>query len=399
MSNKPFLAVGLDAGSDWTRCCVLLLENAQVRLLGFASTPSQGWSKGRVADQAAVSECLLRTVREAEARAQTGISAVVLGVGGNAISGSSGRGGYEMGFPRSINQHDVNRVVERASRVRLQEDEIILHLLPQDFSVDGRNGHRNPRGMIGSRLEVYVHLVTGSLHEHQALVGAANQAHLLVEETVFEPLAAAYAAIRPEDRREGCVLVDIGVHSTGLAVYYGDGLLFSSSLALCGDHFTRDVARGLTVSYDDAVWIKEQYGCADVSLAGGASFIEVPTSAGRPSREATRNELNLILEARAVELFEFVARELAGIGMEQTLISCVLVGGGSRLPGMCDVAERIFDCQARIGLPIGIRDWSAEIDDPAWTTATGLAMYSARLKLRAELDHNSGGFLAKVFGG
>jgi cell division protein FtsA len=229
-------------------------------------------------------------------------------------------------------------------------------------------------------------------------VGATNEAHLVVEETVFEPLAAAYAAFRPEDRREGCVVVDIGAHSTGVAAYYGESLLFSSTLPVCGDHFTRDVARGLSLSYDDATAIKEQHGCALAGLTADNSLIELPSGPGRPAREASRRELNIILEARAFELFEFVRRELAHIGMEQESIACALTGGGARLPGMCDVAEKALRCQASIGLPAGILDWPPQIDDPAWTTAAGLAMYSARLKLRAELDRNHRGFFAKVMG-
>lgn len=396
---KPVLAVGVDAGSHWTRCAILLLEQARVRFLGYAETASEGWHKGRIADQKAVAGSVLRTVREAEKRAQSGVGSAVFGMGGNSVCGTHGRGGYEIGFPREIGQNDLNRVVERACRIQFQEDEMLLHLFPQDFTVDGRPGHRNPRGMIGSRIEVYVHLVTGSQQEHQALVGAANEAHLMVEETVFEPLAAAYAALRTEDRRDGYFVADIGAHSTDVAVYYGDTLLSSISLPVCGDHFTSDVAQGLNVSQDDAAWIKEQHGCALADLSAANSFVELPSPPGRPSREASRRELNLILEARAVELFDFVQRELQRIGMDQALVSCVLIGGGARLPALCDVAEKVIRCQACIGLPVGIQDWPAEIDDPAWTTAAGLAMYSARLKLRAELDRLSSGFFAKVMGG
>ena len=398
MAAEPLLAVGIDAGSHWTRCLVLLLENARVTFLGCGEAASRGWTKGRISEQKAVGDSVLRAVREAEAQAQVPVGSATLGMGGSGVCGLSGRGGYEIGFPRRIGQSDLNRVVERAARVQLDEDEMVLHVLPQDFTVDGRNGHRNPSGMIGSRLEVYVHLVTGSAQEHQALVGATNEAHLAVEETVFEPLAAAYAAFRPEDRREGCVVVNIGAHSTGVAAYYGESLLFSSTLPVCGDHFTRDVMRGLTVSYDDAAAIKEQHGCAMVGLTADNSLIELPSGPGRPAREATRRELNIILEARALELFEFVRLELARIGMDQESIACALTGGGARLPGMCDMAEKTIRCQASIGLPAGILGWPRQIDDPAWTTVAGLAMYSARLKLRAELDRSHRGFFAKVMG-
>jgi len=397
MGVKPAYAVGVDAGSASTRCVVLLLENACVRLLGFGESKSQGWKKGRIADQNAVAESVLAAVRQAEAAAQAPVDAGVFGVGGGGVTSSNARGGYEIGFPRQIEQNDINRVVERARRVQLQEDEMLLHLFPQDFAVDGRHGARNPRGMVGSRLEVYVHLVTASTHEHEGLVGAANQAHLLVEETVFEAIAAAYAAIVPDGRDEGVALVDIGAHSTDLAIYYGESLLYSSSLPICGDHFTWDVARGLLVSPEDAEWIKQQHGCAMLGLTADNSLIELPSSAARGPRETTRRELNTIIEARAFELFDYVKREVEHVGMEDMLVGLVLCGGGARLQGLCDVAERVLHCQARNGLPVGILDWPEEIDTPEWTTAAGLAMYSARLKLRAELDRRKPGLLTGLF--
>jgi cell division protein FtsA len=398
MPSKPVLAVGVDAGSSHTRTVVLVLDGARVRLVGFGETPSAGWKKGRIADQKAVADCILASVREAEQTAQVSVESAVFGLGGNSICGANGRGGYEIGFPRRITDTDVRLVINRASRVQLQEDEMLLHLFPQDFTVDGRPGHRNPRDVIGSRVEVYVHLVTTSMQEHQSLVGAANLAHLLAEETVFEPLAAAYAAVLPQDQREGIAVVDIGAHSTDLAVYYGEALVSSSSLPICGDHFTRDVARGLIVNPEDAEWIKEQHGCAMLGLTSDSSLIELPSSAGRGPRETTRRELNTILEARAIELFEFVEKELVAVRMDESLMALVLAGGGALLPGMCDVAEKILKCQARNGLAQGILDWPPEIDSPAWTTTAGLAMYSARLKLRADLDRKGGGILAKVFG-
>ncbi len=397
MSRSPVYAVGVDAGGLWTRVIILALENATVRLVGAGAARSQGWKRGRITDQNAVSEAVQQAIREAEASAQVAVESAVFGVGGGGVSSSNARGGYEIGFPREIDQNDIIRVVERASRVQLQEDEMLLHLFPQDFTVDGRTGHRNPRGMIGSRLEVFVHLVTASAHEHHGLVGAANQGHIVVEETVFEPVAAGYAAMANEDREDGVVVIDIGAHSTEMAVYYGESLLFSSSLPVCGDHFTWDVARGLLVSREEAEWIKEQHGCAMLGLTADNSLIELPSTPSRGPREATRRELNTILEARAYELFEFVKKDIERIGMNDVLVSVVLAGGGAKLPGMCDVAERVLRCQARIGLPAGILDWPEELDSPDWTTPAGLAMYSARLKLRAELDRRKTGLFAGIF--
>ena len=397
MATKHVLAAGFDVGSAWTRCAILLLENASVKLLGHGEAPSQGWKKSRVTDQNEVAESIRAALAQAESEAEVSIGSAVFGLGGAGIASSNARGGLEIGFQRQIDQNDINKVMDRAARVQLQEDEMLLHMFPRDFAVDGRPGYRNPRGMIGSRLEVFVHLVTSSAHEHRSLVGAANQSHLLVEETVFEPVAGAYAAIMPDGREEGIALIDIGAHSTDLAVYFGEVLIYCCSLPVCGDHFTSDVAHGLLVSTEDAEWIKEQQGCAMVSLTGDNSLIEVPSANGRAPRETRRRELNMILEARAVELFEYVQKELERIGMEEVLVGAVLTGGGSRLSGMCDIADTVLSCQARIGLPVGILDWPKDIETPVWNTVAGLAMYSARLKLRAELDRRKTGIFGGIF--
>jgi len=287
--------------------------------------------------------------------------------------------------------------VEEATRVLLEEDRMILQLFPQFFAIDGRPGHRDPRRTIGSKLEARVHLVMCSVQEHQCLVGAANQAHLAVEETAFEAVAAAYAAILPEDRREGIALVDIGAHSTDLVVYYGDALILASSLPICGDHFTRDAAYGLKVSYEDAERLKLEYGCAILGLTSDNSFIEIPTPEDRRSREAPRRKLTEILESRAEELFQYVRQELARVDMERDLMAgIVLAGGGALMPGMCEVAEQVLDCQARKAFPIGIAGWPDEICSAEWTAVAGLAMYSARLKMHTEIEGGAEGWLEKI---
>src|SRR5712672_3055606 len=233
----------------------------------------------------------------------------VVGMGGSTLRGASGRGVVELGHVREVEQRDVNRVVDRASRVQLQEDRMILQMFPQDFVVDDHPGHRDPRKMLASRLEINVHLLTASIQEHNSLVGAVNQAHLVVEETVFEALAACYAAVLPEERREGIAVVDIGAHSSELVIYYGDAMHLASTIPVCGDHFTRDLAQALHLSFDDAEVVKLHFGYALSSEVPENVFVELPTPEDRPRRDARRRFLSRILEARAVELFKFVRGE------------------------------------------------------------------------------------------
>jgi cell division protein FtsA len=239
--------------------------------------------------------------------------------------------------------------------------------------------------------------MTISTQEHDTLIRAVHQAHFGVEETVFEPIAAAYASVLPDDRNRGVALVDIGLHSTDLVVYDGDAVVIAKSLPICGDHFTRDVAFGLKVSYEDAERLKQEYGCAILGLTADNSLIEVPSLEGRPAREAPRRQLNDILEARAEQLFLMLRAELVKAGMEQSLFEgVVLTGGGAQLNGMCDMAERVLNFQTRNGLPVGIEGWPDQVDNIYWTAAAGLSMYSGRLKSKREWKPKAPGLVGLI---
>ena len=395
MAAKPIYAAGLDVGSGKTRLVVCTLEDGRLRFLGASAVPSQGWLKGRIADQRAVTASILAALGEAEAAAGIAIESVVVGLGGPTIRGANSRGVLELGYVREIEQPDINRVVNRASHVQLQEDRMLLQLFPQDFVVDDHPGHRNPRKMLAARLEINVHIITCSVQEHNALVGAVNQAHLAVEETIFEALGACYAAVLPDERREGIAVIDIGAQSTQLVVYYGDALHLASTVRICGDHFTRDLAQGLCLGFEDAELVKLEYGAALSEPSPENVLVDLPTPGNREHRHSTRRFVNQIIEARAEELFRFVRSELARVGMDRALMGGVfLTGGAARLPDLCDVAERVLQCQARFGLPFGIQDWPETMNDPEWSTAAGLAMYSAKLK--AQERRATAGWLGKL---
>jgi cell division protein FtsA len=398
MPAKPQIAAGLDLGSSSTRCMILLLEDGRLRYAGHSQVPSAGWSKGKLADHEAVTACVRDAVREAEAQARVSVDALVVGLGGASVDGLNSRGIYEFGRPRPVTLDDMAYAVERSEQVRLEEDRMILHLFPQDFTLDGRSGKRYPRGSICSRLEANVHIVVCSEQEHHAVMYAVQQASYAVEESMFEPVATAYAAVNRDNRNRGVAVVDIGKHSTDLVVYDGEAMLLARSLAISADHFTRDVAVGLTVQYNDAERLKIEYGCAMLGLSSDNSYIEVPSNEGRLPREAPRKQLNEILEARAEELFIHVGSELMTIGMDQKLLEgVILAGGGAMLNGMCDMAERVLNCPARNAIPDGIQDFPDELCNPAWSTAAGLARYSARLKTNRETKRRAPGLMGMLF--
>lgn len=396
MSNNIF-ATGLDTGSTHTRCIIAVLERKRLRVLGYGCVPSQGWAKSRISDQQAVSDCVLAAVEQAEAMAHTTVSTVVAGVGGLTARGANSRGRMDLGRPREIEQRDVNRAMDRAVNVQLTEDRMVLQLLPQDFVVDDHPGFHDPRKMLASVIEANAHLVTFSAQEHNNLLGAINRAHLSVDETIYEAIAGCYAAVLPEDRQEGIVFVDIGAHSTELVCYYGESAQLATSLRICGDHFSRDLAHAFRIPIESADIVKREFGSAVSDGTPANSMVELPVIANTPARDAPRKTLNGILESRAVELFEMVRAELARVGMTRAIANGVVVsGGGALLPGICDVAERVLECPARIGLAQGLLDWPEELNDPVWTTAAGLAMYAARLRSQVDLERQSVGVLGRI---
>jgi cell division protein FtsA len=390
-------AVGLDIGGSRTRCLIAALEDDTLRYLAHGESTSTGWVKSRLADQGAAADAVREAISQAERRAGVSIESAVVGIGGSTIEGTNSRGLYEFGRPREIDPGDLTYAVDLASKVRLHDERAVVYVAPQDFTIDGRAGYRNPRGVTCARLEANVHVITASAQEHQSLLSAVHQAHIAVEETVFEPFAGGYAALLQEERSRGVAVVDIGSQSTDMVVYDGDALLRAASIPISADHFTRDVAYGLTVSYEDAENLKREYGCAILGLTADSSLIEVPSPEGRAPREAPRRLLNEILEARAEELFMYVRAEIAKVGMEQSLLEgLVLTGGGALLNGMCDMAERVVNCPARNGLPEGFGNWPEEIHDASWCVAAGLAMYSGKLKTRKEWKKTAPGIRGLV---
>jgi cell division protein FtsA len=397
MNQQKFIAAGVDTGASHTRCVLCRVDGSRAYFLGAGTTESHGWEKSRIKDQQAVTRDVRKVVQQAEVMSGTQIETITVGFGGLTVRGANTRSKSDFGRPREIEQSDVNRAMKSALRVALAEDRMVLQLLPQDFVIDDHPGHRDPRKMLGMVLEANAHLIVVSTMEHNALVGAVNQGHLSVDETVFEAFAACYAAGLPEDRAEGVALLDIGSQSSELVVYFGTALQLASTIGLGGDHFTSDIAHFLRIGFQDAQEVKEQFGSVLMEETTESSFIELPAKDGQPQREASRRKINEVLNARAVQLFALVRRELERVGMEHALGGgLVLTGGGALLHGLMEMAEQELRCQAWRGVPRGIVNWPDELNDPSWATAAGLAKYSARLRTQVDLERQSIGLLGRI---
>lgn len=317
MGSKAKLAVGLDLGASSTRVVICALEDFTTRFLGYGEAPAHAWAKARLGDQEALADSVRAALKEAEKKAQASPDSALIGVGG-CVAGVNSRGVYEFGRRREIEPEDLRYAVELAARVRLEDDREILQICPQDFTLDGRSGYRNPKGILSARLEANILVVTVSLQEHQAIVSAVHRSHLAVEESVFEGIAAAYASILPEDRARGAAIIDIGAQSTELAIYDGDSLLHAHSIPVGADHFTRDVARLFKVNVDFAESLKREFGSAVPEAAPENRLVELPSADGRGIREASGRHLNEILEGARSRSSNALMRKCCGLAWKKT---------------------------------------------------------------------------------
>ena len=234
--------------------------------------------------------------------------------------------------------------MDAARAVSIPQDREIMHVLPQEFVIDEHGGISAPVGLVGSRLEANVHIVTAGTTSIQNLVTCANRAGIEVRETVLEQLAAAESALNEDEKELGVAMIDIGGGTTDLAIFDKGSIWHTAVLPVGGDHFSNDLAVGLRAPIPDAERLKKRYGCAMASMIQENDAVEVPTVGGRKPRLLSLQVMAEILQPRAEEIFTLLRDELARAGFDKMLnAGVVLTGGGCQLPGMTEVAEQIFD--------------------------------------------------------
>ena len=370
-----------------------LQEASQLRFLGFGEADSQGWNRGTVASLDQVVGSIQTAVAQAEHTAGVQVESTVVGVGGPSIQGADGRGSLMLSSrARDVTREDVWRVMQTVRPMHLPDDREILQVVPLEFILDSEPGIHNPVGMQGLNLEVQAHIVTASVTANQNVVTAANRAGLLVEAVVLEAFAASEGLLTPQERELGVLVADLGGGSCELAAYHHGNMRMSGTIAIGGDHFTSDVAVGLHTPLPEAEKIKKVFGSVLSDWSREGTSIEVPSLGGRPSRFVAHRRLSEILEPRAQELLGFVVYQLRRCDLDQHLgAGVVLSGGGARLNGMCDLAEQVFGCPARLGLPPKIADWPASLDQLDYTTLVGLLLYGQKVRRLREVQNQSWG--------
>ena len=367
------LLVGLDIGTSKVVAVVAELRpDGAYEVIGMGQTESKGLKKGVVVNIEATVQSIQKALEEAELMADCKIGEVFTGIAGSHIRSFNSSGMVAI-KDKEVTSTDVARVIETAKAVNIPTDQQILHILTQEFIIDGQEDVREPIGMSGIRLEVKVHIVTGAVSAAQNIVKCVRRCGLEVHDLILQPLASSLAVLTEDEKELGVVLVDIGSGTTDIAIFSEGAIRHTAVIPIAGDQITNDVAMALRTPTPDAEDIKVQYGIAKQVLADPDEMIDVPGVGDRGPRTLSRQALAAVIEPRVEELFSLVHQVVRESGYEELLSSgVVLTGGTAMMPGMVELGEDMFLKPVRVGVPEYRGNLHEVVKSPRYATVMGL---------------------------
>ncbi len=369
------LIVGLDIGTSKVAALVAeLAPDGTFDVLGMGSHESKGLKKGVVVNIEATVSAIQRALEEAELMADCKIASAFTGIAGSHIRSFNSTGMVAI-KDREVSALDVDRVIDTARAVNIPTDQQILHVLRQEFIIDGQEDVREPIGMSGVRLEVKVHIVTGAVSAAQNIIKCVRRCGLEVNDLILQPLASSRAVLSEDERDLGVCLIDIGGGTTDIAVFTHGAIRHTAVIPIAGDQITNDIAMALRTPTAEAENIKIRHGVALRQLADPNEMIEVPGIGDRGPRVMSRQTLAEVIEPRAEELFSLVQQVLRESGFEELLSSgIVLTGGSAVMQGMVELGEEIFHMPVRVGVPRYSGGLAEVVRNPRYATAVGLLL-------------------------
>lgn len=371
------LLVGLDIGTSKVVAIIGdLSADGGIEVIGVGTHPSRGLSRGVVVDIEATTQSIRRAIEEAELMAGCRVQSVYAGISGSHVKAFNSQGIVAV-RNKEVSEVDKERVIDAARAVPIPNDQRVLHVVPQEWSVDGQEGIREPAGMFGVRLEAKVHMVSASASAAQNIHKCVERCGLHVDRLILEPLASAFSVLMPDERDLGVCLVDIGHGTSDIAIFKDGSIRHTAVVPIAGEYVTRDIAAMFRTPTQAAEEIKIKHGCALPQLLQRDEEIEVPSTGDHPPRRISRQAMSEVIRARYEELFrDFISRELHRSGFYDRIAGgVVLTGGAARMHGVIELAEEIFEVPVRLGLPQNVRGMTDIARNPVYSTGVGLLMF------------------------
>lgn len=386
------LLVGLDIGTSKVVALVAeLTPEGQFNVLGLGQTSSKGLKKGVVVNIEATVQSIQKALEEAELMSDRRIVQVFTGIAGNHIVSFNSSGMVAI-RDKEVGAGDVERVLETAKAINIPTDQQMLHILIQEFIIDGQEDVREPIGMSGLRLEVKVHIVTGAVSAAQNIVKCVRRCGLEVNDLILQPLASSLAVLTDDEKELGVVLIDIGGGTTDIAIYSQGSIRHTAVIPIAGDQITNDIAMALRTPTIEAEDLKIHHGVAKQEMADASAMIDVPGVGDREPRPMSKQALAAVIEPRVEELFTLVRNIVRDSGYEDLVSSgIVLTGGTAMMPGMVELAEQVFLKPARIGLPEYRGHLHEVLRSPRYSTGLGLLMEGQAQLMRGRHAYTGSG--------
>lgn len=375
MTTEHAIRTGLDIGTSTVTAVMAEAGDGRTfRIAGIGRAPSNGLRRGVIVNLDRTTEAVARALADAEMMAGVAVESVCCNIDGDHIRGVNSRGVIAVSHHSGeITADDVERVLQAARAIPVSPDREVLHVLPQEFIVDGQGGIKNPVGMIGTRLEVAVHIITASMLSVGNVRHCVREAGYELESITLSSLAAAEAALNERDREMGVALVDIGAGLTTIVLIIEDAVRHTAAVALGGRNVTNDLAIGLRAPIEAAEAIKHSAGVAIEECATQEKSIEVPGVGDQPVREVSQRVIAAIIGPRLEEILQLAKAEIRRApGGDILTGGIVLTGGSAAIPGVCALAERIFDLPVRVAQPLNLEGLTNLIETPTDLTALGL---------------------------
>lgn len=369
--------VGLDIGTANVRAIVAEGgDDGRLAVTGVGRAASTGLRRGVVVNIEATLKAVSQAIEAAELMSGREVKSCHVGIAGAHIEAINSRGVVAVtGKGREITEEDVTRVIEAAKAVVIPMDREILHVIPQSYIVDDQKGIKNPRDMIGVRLEAEVHIITGSVTCAQNLVNCVNRSGFAVDSLVLQSLASAKAVVSADERELGCLLIDMGAGTTDIFVYMEGSPYYASVIPAGGAQVTGDLSIMLSLPQEAAERIKLESGCCFGPMVEAGEEVIIPGVGGRPPRQIPRAELAAIMQPRMEEIFGMVKERVEDMGYLPHLGGGIVLSGGAALtPGAAELASQVFRLPVRIGLPNGLSGLAGDCRSPEWSTAVGLVL-------------------------
>jgi len=403
--RRERLVVGLDVGTTKVCCLVANATGELIEIIGMGMSPSRGLEKGVVVDIGRTIQSIRKSVDEAQNMADMRVDNVYVGIAGKHIRSLNNTATVSITKPdRIITQEDVRRVVEAARTMTFPPDMELIHVIPRQYVVDGQEGITDPVGMTGTRLEVDVHLVLGSVTAVHNLVRCVETLGIRIAQIVLEPLASSMAVLSSAEKELGVVLLDMGGGTTDISVFRSGDIWFSKVIPIAGEHITNDITVGLQTPTEEAERIKKEHGTCMVEGVGDDERVDIATIGGDSTKSVHRKKLAKIIEPRVEEILDLAMQEVEDAGYRDLVpAGMVLTGGTALLDGIVEFAERRYGLPVRRGrIPQGIHGLRDIVESPIYATGIGLLRYAVEARdfvpraRRAGSGLRTGGLFGKL---